>query len=115
MNRNYKTSFQINTILKDKIKKKIYTTMTKYDIKKQMTAHFAPWREPNVKAWERKDGRGKKRKMGHQSQTTTPPSPHTTSGIRYHRDNSNDIKKGCLCSLVVATCARPSAITFIAY
>jgi hypothetical protein len=89
--------------------------MTKYDIQKQMTAPFALWREPNVKAWKRKDGGGKKRRMGRRSQTTTPPSPHTTSEIRYHRDNSNDTNKGCLRSLVIATCAHPSAITFLAY
>jgi hypothetical protein len=89
--------------------------MTKYDIQKQMTAPFALWREPNVKAWKRKDGGGKKRRMGRRSQTTTPPSPHTTSKIRYHRDNSNDTNKGCLRSLVIATCAHPSAITFLAY
>ena len=89
--------------------------MTKYDIQKQMRAHFALWREPNVKAWKRKDGGGKKRRMGRLSQTTTPPSPHTTSKIRYHRDNSNDTNKGCLRSLVIATCAHPSAITFLAY
>jgi hypothetical protein len=40
---------------------------------------------------------------------------HTTSKIRYHRDNSNDTNKGCLRSLVIATCAHPSAITFLAY
>lgn len=38
-------------MLRDKILNKIvYKTMIKYDIQKQMTTHFAPWREPNVKA-----------------------------------------------------------------